>query len=62
MDAYHPFTFVVSVDELGHFNPTFEHVVGHTGKGVLARLFQGSVGAELLNNLQCSLLVATGEA
>jgi nucleotide-binding universal stress UspA family protein len=37
-------------------------VVGHTGKGVLARLFQGSVGAELLNNLPCSLLVATGEA
>ena len=37
-------------------------VVGHTGKGVLARLFQGSVGAELINNLPCSLLVATGEA
>ena len=37
-------------------------VVGHTGKGVLARLFQGSVGVELLNNLPCSLLVATGEA
>ena len=37
-------------------------VVGHTGKGVLARLFQASVGAELLNNLPCSLLVATGEA
>ena len=37
-------------------------VVGHTGKGVLARLFQGSVGAELLNNLPCSLLVATGKA
>jgi nucleotide-binding universal stress UspA family protein len=37
-------------------------VVGHTGKGVLARLFQGSVGAELINNLPCSLLVATGGA
>ena len=37
-------------------------VIGHTGKGVLARLFEGSVGAELLNNLPCSLLVATGEA
>ena len=37
-------------------------VVGHTGKGVLARLFEGSVGAELLNNLPCSMLVATGEA
>jgi nucleotide-binding universal stress UspA family protein len=37
-------------------------VVGHTGKGVLARLFEGSVGAELLNNLPCSLLIATGEA
>jgi len=37
-------------------------VVGHTGKGVLARLFQGSVGAELINHLPCSLLVATGEA
>lgn len=37
-------------------------VIGHTGKGVLARLFQGSVGAELLNNLPCSLLVATGES
>lgn len=37
-------------------------VIGHTGKGVLARLFEGSVGAELLNNLPCSLLVASGEA
>jgi nucleotide-binding universal stress UspA family protein len=37
-------------------------VIGHTGKGVLARLFEGSVGAELLNNLPCSLLVATGES
>jgi nucleotide-binding universal stress UspA family protein len=35
-------------------------VVGHTGKGALARLFQGSVGVELLNNLPCSLLVAMG--
>ena len=37
-------------------------VIGHTGKGVLARLFEGSVGADLLNNLPCSLLVATGES
>lgn len=37
-------------------------VVGHSGKGVLARLFQGSVGSELLNNLPCSLLIATGGA
>jgi len=35
-------------------------VIGHTGKGALARFFEGSVGAELLNNLPCSLLVATG--
>ena len=34
-------------------------VIGHSGKGVLGRLFQGSVGAELLSNLPCSLLIAT---
>ena len=32
MDAYHQFTFVVSVDELGHFNPTFEHAEPHQGR------------------------------
>ena len=33
-------------------------VLGHTGKGMLARWFQGSVGASLLDRLPCSLLVA----
>lgn len=33
-------------------------VVGHGNKGVLARWFQGSVGARLLSDLPCSLLIA----
>jgi nucleotide-binding universal stress UspA family protein len=33
-------------------------VLGHTGKGVVARWMQGSVGARLLDRLPCSLLVA----
>lgn len=37
-------------------------VLGHTDKGILARLFEGSVGAELLRNLPCNLLIATGTA
>jgi nucleotide-binding universal stress UspA family protein len=32
-------------------------VLGHTGKGALARWFQGSVGAKLLDHLPCSLLI-----
>jgi nucleotide-binding universal stress UspA family protein len=35
-------------------------VLGHSGKGVIARWFEGSVGSKLLNNLPCSLLIATG--
>lgn len=37
-------------------------VLGHTSKGMLTRWFQGSVGAELLDHLPCSLLVATENA
>ena len=37
-------------------------VIGHTDKGVLERLFEGSVGAKLLRDLPCSLLIATGKA
>lgn len=33
-------------------------VIGHTNKGGLARWFQGSVGAKLLSDLPCSLLIA----
>jgi nucleotide-binding universal stress UspA family protein len=33
-------------------------VVGHSGKGVLARWFEGSVGSELVNELPCNLLIA----
>lgn len=33
-------------------------VVGHQRRGVLARWWQGSVGASLLDRLNCSLLVA----
>jgi nucleotide-binding universal stress UspA family protein len=33
-------------------------VLGHTNKGLLARWLQGSIGARLLNQLPCSLLVA----
>ena len=34
-------------------------VVGHSDKGVLARWFEGSVGAGLLRDLPCNLLIAT---
>ena len=34
-------------------------VVGHDHKGFFARLFEGSVGASLLDHLPCSLLIAT---
>ena len=37
-------------------------VLGHTDKGVLARLFEGSVGAKLLRDLPCSLLIAIGKS
>ncbi len=33
-------------------------VIGHSNKGLLARWFQGSVGARLMTELPCSLLVA----
>lgn len=33
-------------------------VVGHQRRGALARWWQGSVGASLLDKLECSLLVA----
>jgi nucleotide-binding universal stress UspA family protein len=36
-------------------------VLGHTSKGMLTRWFQGSVGAKLLDDLPCSLLIATGK-
>jgi len=34
-------------------------VVGHTDKGAIARWFEGSVGAGLIRDLPCNLLVAT---
>ena len=34
-------------------------VLGHTGKGLFSRWFQGSVGIKLLNELPCSVLVAS---
>lgn len=34
-------------------------VLGHTDKGVIARWFQGSIGAQLLSHLPCSLLIVT---
>lgn len=34
-------------------------VVGHSEKGAVARWFQGSTSSRLLNNLPCSLLIAT---
>lgn len=37
-------------------------VLGHSEKGIIVRWFEGSVGNELLNNLPCSLLIATGTA
>ncbi len=33
-------------------------VIGHSTKGMLARWLQGSVGAKLLSDLPCSLLIA----
>ena len=36
-------------------------VLGHSDKGVLARWLEGSVGAKLLRDLPCSLLIATGK-
>lgn len=37
-------------------------VVGHTGKSIFARLFEGSVGAQLLNHLPCHLLITPNES
>lgn len=37
-------------------------VLGHTDKGIITRWFQGSIGAKLLSNLPCSLLIATEHA
>ncbi|GFM30719.1 universal stress protein [Novosphingobium sp. PY1] len=34
-------------------------IVGHSDKGFIARWLEGSVGAELVRNLPCSLLIAT---
>lgn len=34
-------------------------VIGHSGKGFLARWFEGSTGAKLMRDLPCNLLVAT---
>ncbi len=34
-------------------------IIGHSDKGILYRLFEGSIGAQLLVHLPCSLLVAT---
>jgi nucleotide-binding universal stress UspA family protein len=34
-------------------------VLGHTDRGRIARWFQGSVGAKLLSDLPCNLLIAT---
>jgi len=34
-------------------------VLGHTEKGVIARWFQGSIGAQLISHLPCSLLIVT---
>jgi len=34
-------------------------VIGHSDKGVLARWFEGSVGAGMLRDLPCNLLIAT---
>ena len=37
-------------------------VIGHSGKGLIARWLEGSVGAELVSHLPCSLLIATDAA
>ena len=34
-------------------------VVGHSDKGVISRWFEGSVGAGLLRDMPCNLLIAT---
>lgn len=34
-------------------------IIGHSDKGFVARLFEGSIGAALVRDLPCSLLVAT---
>ena len=34
-------------------------VLGHSDKGLLARWFEGSIGAGLLRDFPCSLLIAT---
>lgn len=35
-------------------------VIGHADKGLLRRWFEGSTGAQLIRDLPCSLLIATG--
>lgn len=35
-------------------------IVGHSDKGILARWLEGSVGAGLVRDLPCNLLIATG--
>ena len=47
------------IAELAHAMNADLVVIGHTDKGLLARLFEGSVGTELVRNLPCSLLIAT---
>ncbi|RJS94307.1 universal stress protein [Salinisphaera sp. Q1T1-3] len=56
---------VIRVGEPAHQIAKFaaEHaidlvVVGHSKRGVLSRWWQGSVGASLLDRLDCSLLIA----
>jgi nucleotide-binding universal stress UspA family protein len=34
-------------------------MLGHTEKGVIARWFQDSLGAQLLDHLPCSLLIVS---
>lgn len=34
-------------------------VIGHSDKGMLARWFEGSVGAQLVRELPCNLLIAS---
>lgn len=34
-------------------------VIGHADKGLLARWFEGSVGAQLVRDLPCNLLIAS---
>jgi nucleotide-binding universal stress UspA family protein len=35
-------------------------IIGHSEKGALARWLEGSVGAGLVRDLRCNLLIATG--